>query len=230
MRAAIGHGGYRRSVKAPAPGEPSKIVVADDQAVVRAGLRFLIDGEDDFKVVAEASDLESTKRCLRLHEPDALVLDANVPGELGVAAVPQLVKVSPKTAVVVLTMEADPAVAREALGAGARGYVLKHSAGIELIDAIHAAVAGETYLNPVLGGRIAAERSGPRAPPGGLSLREAEVLRLIALGHTNSEIARQLYLSIRTVETHRAHIHQKLRLSTRADLVRYAIDHGLFGR
>jgi len=217
-------------VSAPAPEEPSKIVIADDQAVVRAGLRVLIAAEEDFEVVAEASDLESTKRCLRLHEPDVLVLDANVPGELGVAAVPQLVQVSPATAIVVLTMQDDPAVAREAISSGARGYVLKHSAGVELIDAIRTAVAGDTYLNPVLGGRIAAERTAPRSPPGGLTAREAEVLRLIAFGHTNGEIARQLYLSVRTIETHRAHIHQKLRLSTRAELVRYAIDHGLFGR
>jgi two-component system, NarL family, response regulator NreC len=211
------------------PGEPSSIVVADDQAVVRAGLRMLLAAEPDFEVVAEAHDLESTCRCLSEHSPAALVLDANVPGELGVAVVPRLAETSPDTAIVVLTVEDDATVVRAALRAGARGYVLKQSAGVELIEAIRTAIAGGTYLSPVLGARLAAEPPVAKSPPGGLSAREGEVLRLIALGYTNSEIARQLYLSVRTVETHRAHIHQKLRLSSRAELVRYTIDNGLFG-
>jgi two-component system response regulator NreC len=217
-------------VSAAAPGEPSSIVIADDQAVVRTGLRMLLAEEADFEVVAEAADLESTCRCLALHEPDALVLDAHVPGELGVAAVPRLAETSPGTAIVILTAVDDPATVRAALAAGVRGYVLKSSAGIELIEAIRTATADGTYLSSALGARIAAEPpSSPASPPGGLSARETEVLRLIALGFTNGEIAKQLYLSVRTVETHRAHIHQKLRLSSRAQLVRYAIDNGLFG-
>ncbi len=216
-------------MSAPAPGEPSSIVVADDQAVVRAGLRVLLANEPDFEVVAEAADLESTCRCLRQHEPDALVLDANVPGDLGVAAVPHLAETSPATAIVVLTTEDETPVVRATLHAGARGYVLKHSAGVELIEAVRTAIDGGTYLSPVLGAQIASELPAAQSPPGGLSARETEVLRLIALGYTNGEIARQLYLSVRTIETHRAHIHQKLRLSSRAELVRYTIDNGLFG-
>ena len=207
-----------------------RIVIADDQPVVRAGLRMLLEGEIGFEVVAETPDIESTIRTLRAVEPDVVVLDAHIPGELGVAAIPQLVEACPNTSIVVLTMQDDVAVAREALRGGARGYVLKHSAGIELIDAVRAAVGGETYLNPLLGARMAAEPVAAPRPPGGLTERETEVLKLIALGHTNAEIAQQLYLSVRTVESHRSHIQQKLRLSTRAQLVRYALDHDLVDR
>jgi two-component system response regulator NreC len=136
---------------------------------------------------------------------------------------------SPDTSVVVLTMQDDPAFAREALQAGASGYVLKQAAGTELVQAIRAAASGGTWLNPALGARMAATplTSGP---PGDLTEREVDVLRLIALGHTNTEIAEQLYLSVRTVETHRAHIQRKLGLSTRAELVRYALDNDLIDR
>jgi two-component system response regulator NreC len=132
---------------------------------------------------------------------------------------------APGTQIVVLTMQNEPAYARQALTAGALGYVLKDGAEAELVEAVRRAAAGDTYLNPRLGARVAAEP--PPGPPDGLSQREVEVLRMIALGHTNAEIAQQLYLSVRTVETHRAHIQQKLRLGTRADLVRYALRHGL---
>jgi two-component system response regulator NreC len=137
---------------------------------------------------------------------------------------------SPGTAVVVLTMQEDPAFAREALQAGARGYVLKQSAGTELVQAIRAAAGGGTWLNPELGARLAASPTVPSGPPGDLTEREVDVLGLIALGHTNNEIADQLFLSVRTVETHRAHIQQKLGLSTRAELVRYALDNDLIER
>jgi two-component system response regulator NreC len=127
--------------------------------------------------------------------------------------------------VVVLTRQADPAFARQALAAGARAYVLKEAADTELVEAVQRAARGDTYLNPQLGARLAAEPSA--GAPDDLSERELEVLRLIALGHTNAEIAEQLYLSVRTVETHRAHIQQKLRLSSRSELVRYAFERGL---
>jgi two-component system response regulator NreC len=129
--------------------------------------------------------------------------------------------------VVVLTMQDDPQYARKALAAGANAYVLKEAADAELVEAIRRASAGEVYLNPQLGARIASAPTGPAGPPDDLTERELEVLRLIALGHTNAEIGGQLYLSVRTVETHRAHIQQKLRRSSRAELVRYALDHGL---
>jgi two-component system, NarL family, response regulator NreC len=128
---------------------------------------------------------------------------------------------------VVLTMQNDPAFARQALQAGARGYVLKEAADAELVQAVHAAAEGRTYLNPELGARLAAAPPEPAGPPDDLTDREVEILRLIALGHTNAEIGKQLYLSVRTVESHRAHIQQKIRRTTRAELVRYALDHEL---
>ncbi len=198
-----------------------KLVLADDHAVVRSGLRMLLDSEPDFEVVAEASDIESAKRYVRGHHPRVLVLDLNMPGGSSLEAIPILRQESPETQIVVLTMQQEPAFAREALGAGALGYVLKEAADDELVEAVRRAAVGETYLNPKLGARIASEP--PPGPPDDLSEREVDVLRLIALGHTNSEIAEQLYLSVRTVETHRSHIQQKLRLSTRAELVDYAL-------
>ncbi len=205
--------------------EPIRIVLADDHAVVRSGLRMLLDSESDFEVVAEASDVESARRYVLGHRPRVLVLDLNMPGGSSLEAIPVIREQSPETQIVVLTMQQEPAFAREALGAGALGYVLKEAADDELVEAVRRAAAGESYLNPRLGARIASEP--PPGPPDDLSEREVDVLRLIALGHTNAEIAEQLYLSVRTVETHRSHIQQKLRLSTRAELVGYALERGL---
>jgi len=202
-----------------------RVVIADDHAVVRRGLRQVLDAEDGFEVVAEASDLEGARRYVRGHHPDVLVLDLNMPHGSSLEGIPEIRAECPGTQIVVLTMQDEPAYARHALGAGALGYVLKESAESELVEAIRRAAAGDTYLNPRLGARLAAEP--PTGVPDGLSEREVEVLRMIALGHTNSEIAEQLYLSVRTVETHRSHIQQKLRLGTRAELVRYALDHRL---
>ncbi len=198
-----------------------RLVLADDHAVVRSGLRMLLDSEPDFEVVAEASNIEDARRYVRGHHPKVLVLDLNMPGGSSLEAIPILREESPDTQIVVLTMQQEPAFAREALGAGALGYVLKEAADDELVEAVRNAAAGESYLNPKLGARIASEP--PPGPPDDLSEREVDVLRLIALGHTNSEIAEQLFLSVRTVETHRSHIQQKLRLSTRAELVNYAL-------
>ena len=198
-----------------------RLVLADNHAVVRSGLRMLLDSEPDFEVVAEASNIEDARRYVRGHHPKVLVLDLNMPGGSSLEAIPILREESPDTQIVVLTMQQEPAFAREALGAGALGYVLKEAADDELVEAVRNAAAGESYLNPKLGARIASEP--PPGPPDDLSEREVDVLRLIALGHTNSEIAEQLFLSVRTVETHRSHIQQKLRLSTRAELVNYAL-------
>ena len=205
--------------------EPIKIVIADDHAIVRRGLRQLLDGEDGFTVVAEAEDVESARRYMRGHHPDVLVLDLNMPGEPSIEAIPKLRSEFPATQIVVLTMQNEPAYARSALGAGVLGYVLKESADAELVEAIRSAVAGDQYLNPRLGAKVAAEP--PAGPPDGLSDRELEILRLIALGYTNSQVAEELFLSVRTVETHRAHIQQKLGLGDRAELVRYALDRKL---
>ena len=205
--------------------EAIRIVLADDHAVVRSGLRMLLDSEDGIEVVAEASDVESAGRYVRGHHPDVLVLDLNMPGGSSLEAMPVIRSESPETQIVVLTMQQESAFAREALGAGALGYVLKEAADEELVEAVRRAAVGESYLNPRLGARIASEP--PPGPPDDLSERQVDVLRLIALGHTNAEIAEQLFLSVRTVETHRSHIQQKLRLSTRAELVGYALERGL---
>ena len=204
--------------------EQIRLVLADDHAVVRTGLRMLLDAEDGLEVVAEAGDVDGARRMVAAHRADVLVLDLNMPGALSLPAIPELAR---QTAVVVLTMQNDPAFARGALQAGALGYVLKEAADAELVGAVRAAADGRTYLNPGLGARMAAEPPQPDGPPDDLTERELEILRLIALGHTNAEIGGQLYLSVRTIESHRAHIQQKTRRSTRAELVRYALDHGL---
>ena len=203
------------------------IVLADDHAVVRSGLRMVLDREADFEVVSEAGDADTAVRTVLGHKPSVLVLDLNMPGQLtSLEAIPRVSEVSPGTRVVVLTMQEDPEFARQALRAGAAGYVLKEAADDELVEAVRRVAAGDTYLNPSLGARLAAAPPEPAGPPDDLTEREVEVLRLIALGHTNAEIASQLYLSVRTVESHRAHIQQKLGRATRAELVRYALDHG----
>jgi two-component system, NarL family, response regulator NreC len=199
-------------------------VLADDHAVVRSALRMLLEAEDDFEVVAEAGDADAAERYVRGHKPEVLILDLNMPGGSSLERVPAIKEASPDTQIVVLTMQEDPAFAREAMRAGVLGYILKEAADAELVKAVRVAAAGETYLQPALGARLAAE---PPEGEGELSEREVEVLRLIALGHTNAEIAEQLYLSVRTVESHRAHIQQKLRLTKRSELVRYALEHGL---
>jgi two-component system response regulator NreC len=203
------------------------VVIADDHTVVRQGLRLLIDNEEGFQVVAEAGTVPDAERFARVHRPTVLVLDLNMPGGSSLEAIPRLRQDAPDTAIVVLTMQDDPAFAREALQAGALGFVLKEAADEELLEAIRLAAAGDTYLNPRLGARMAAAPDLPPGPPDDLSERELEVLRLIALGHTNTEIAGQLFLSTRTIETHRAHIQQKIRRTSRAELVRYALDHRL---
>jgi two-component system response regulator NreC len=203
------------------------LVIADDHAVVRKGLRMLIDAEDDMRVLTEAGDLPDAIRLARAHRPSVLVLDLNMPGGSSLDAIPQIRQDTPATAIVVLTMQDDPSFARQALQSGASGFVLKEAADDELLQAIRLAAAGDTYLNPQLGARLAAQPAKPEGPPDDLSEREVEVLRLIALGHTNHEIGEQLFLSTRTVETHRSHIQQKLRRTTRAELVRYALDHDL---
>jgi two-component system, NarL family, response regulator NreC len=204
-----------------------RVVIADDHAIVRKGLQSLLDGEEDMEVVAQAGDVEGAIRYVNGHHPDVLVLDLNMPGGSSLDAIATLREASPETQIVVLTMQDEPAFAQQALGQGALGYVLKEAADEELVEAVRRAAAGELYLNPRLGARLAAQPPFGAGQPDDLSAREVEVLRLIALGHTNAEIAAQLYLSVRTVESHRAHVQQKLRRTTRAELVRYALENGL---
>jgi two-component system, NarL family, response regulator NreC len=207
--------------------DKTTIVIADDHTVVRQGLRLLIDADPGMQVVAEAGTVPDAERLTRAHRPTVLVLDLNMQGESGLEAIPRLHEEAPGTAIVVLTMQDDPGFARQALQTGALGFVLKEAADEELLEAIRLAAAGQNYLNPRLGARLATQPSQPSGPPDDLTDREVEVLRLIALGHTNTEIAQQLFLSTRTVETHRAHIQQKIGRTARSALVRYALDHHL---
>jgi two-component system, NarL family, response regulator NreC len=206
-------------------GTLTTIVLADDHTVVRSALRLLLDAEPGFEVVAEAGDAEAAIRYVRGHKPTVLILDLNMPGRSSFDALPDLQEASPATEIVVLTMQNEPAFARRALQAGVRGYVLKEAADSELVQAVRSAAAGDTYLQPALGARLAAAKD--QCDNDELSERERDVLRLIALGHTNAEVAEQLFISIRTVESHRAHIQQKLGLTSRAELVRYALEHGM---
>ena len=208
--------------------EAAKVVLADDHSVVREGLRLMLDAQPNLRVVAEAGDAETALRMTRAHRPRVLVLDLNMPGRPSLDAIPDLLEACPETRIVVLTMQDEPALAQATLRAGASGYVVKDAAGDELVQAVQLALKDQTYLHPQLGARIASQEP-EQEETDDLSEREREVLQLIALGHTNGEIASQLFLSVRTVESHRAHIQQKLRLTTRAELVRYALDRGLIG-
>jgi two-component system response regulator NreC len=206
------------------------IVLADDHTIVRSALRALLEAEAEFEVVAEAGEVEEAVRKVLAYKPAVIVLDLSMPGGSSLAAIPRMLSASAGTAVVVLTMEDEPRFAREALRAGALGFVLKEAADTELVAAVRAAVGGLRYLNPQLGGLIAAAPVTPVGPPDSLTEREVEVLKLVALGYTNAEISEQLYLSVRTVESHRAHIQQKAGRTTRAELVAYAREYGLLER
>lgn len=200
------------------------VVLVDDHAVVRGALRALLEGQPDIEVVGEAGDLASARRAIGETRPRVLVLDVNLPDGLAVDSLADLRQASPRTEVVLLTMERDLTLARRALEAGAGGYLFKDAAHLELIEAVRAAATGERYLAPAVGVGLQNEDEGERPR---LSPRESEVLKLMALGYTNREIGEQLSLSVRTVETHRAHIQQKLGLSSRPELTRYALANGL---
>jgi two-component system, NarL family, response regulator NreC len=203
--------------------ETISIVLADDHTVVRRALRVLLEEEPSFEVVAEAEDVEGAIRHLRDHKPDVLIFDLDMSGRPNLEAIRDMRKASPETKIVVLTMRKEPAFARQALQLGVPGYVSKEAANEELVQAVRSAAAGDAYPQPALGAKPAEPESASRD----LSERETDVLRLIALGHTNAEIAEKLYISVRTVETHRAHIQQKLGVSSRAELVRSALSRGL---
>jgi two-component system, NarL family, response regulator NreC len=206
-----------------------RVVIVDDHALVRSGLRLLLEAEEDVTVEDEGGNAEEAIRLARLHKPDVVLLDVVMPGQSGLDAVPAILEAAPKTSVLVLSMQDDPSYVRQAFAAGAHGYLLKEAADSELVAALREVARGGRYVHPTLGARLAATEADAeaRAAADPLSDREREVLRLLALGHTNQEIAKMLYISVRTAETHRAHIMQKLRLATRAELVRYALHQGL---
>ena len=204
-----------------------RVLVCDDHALLRSGLRLLLEGEDDLAVVGEAANAEQAIERARALAPDVVLLDIVMPGRNGVDALPDLLAAAPQTKVLMLSMQDDPTYVRKAFAAGATGYLLKEAADVELVQAVREVAAGRSFVHPALGARLAAAE--PNVPSSGhepLSEREHEVLRLLALGHTNQEIAKLLSISVRTVETHRAHLVRKLGLKTRAEIVRYALATG----
>jgi two-component system, NarL family, response regulator NreC len=206
-----------------------RVVIVDDHAVVRSGLRLVLEAEDDIQVEDEGGTADEAVRLARLHKPDVVLLDVTMPGRSGLSAAAEIKQAAPEAQILVLSMHDDPSYVREAFAEGASGYLLKEAADAELVAAVREVASGGRYVHPALGARLAAGEAEAQASAlaDPLSDREREVLRLLALGHTNQEIAKMLFISVRTAETHRAHIMQKLRLSTRAELVRYALQHGL---
>jgi two-component system response regulator NreC len=207
----------------------TRVLIVDDHAVVRAGLKLLLDAQDDLEPVGEAGNARDAIFEARSLKPDVVLLDVVMPDQSGLEIIPQLLHENADGKVLVLSMQDEPRYVREAFEAGASGYVLKEAVDAEVVTAIREVAQGGRYVHPELGARLVAAESEERkrAEEDPLSDREREVLRLLALGHTNQEIATQLFISVRTAETHRAHIMQKLRLASRAELVRYALDQGL---
>jgi two-component system response regulator NreC len=204
--------------------EQITVVLADDHTVIRAGLRSMLEADPRFRVIGEGGDAAAAAKLVADRRPDALVLDLQMPGAEPRRDIPRLLESSPGTAVVVLTMQSDPRMARDLLRAGASGYVLKQAADRQLTEAILAASNGNAYVDPELGGAMAKLEADPLE---GLSEREVEMLRLVALGHTNREIGEQLFLSVRAIEVNRAKLLEKLGIETRPELVRFAIANGV---
>jgi two-component system response regulator NreC len=209
--------------------EPIRVLIVDDHAVVRSGIRLLLEQEPDIEPVGEAGTGREAVFEARSLKPDVVLMDVVMPDQTGLEVLPTLLHERPELKVMLLSMQDDPRYVREAFEAGASGYVLKEAADAEVVAAIREVARGGRYVHPELGARLVAAESAERkrAEEDPLSEREREVLRLLALGHTNQEIAKQLFISVRTAETHRAHIMQKLRLGSRAELVRYALDQRL---
>lgn len=211
---------------------PLRILIVDDHGVLRAGLRALLREEPDFQVVGEAGTSDEGLRAALELEPDVVLMDLSIPGVGGLELTRRLRERKSACRVVILTVHDDPALLREAMNAGAAGYVVKRAVESELIAAIRAAVRGEFYVHPSMT-RGLVEMNGCSAPaarradPEGLTSRELDVVKLLTSGHTNRQIADKLFLSVRTVESHRAHILGKLGLTSRADLVRWAAERKL---
>jgi two-component system response regulator NreC len=210
--------------------DPIRIALCDDHAVVRSGLRRILEAEPDLEVVGEAGSADEAVQVARATQPDVFVMDLGLPDRSGIVATADVCKISPATRVLVLTVHDDVAYLRRAFEAGAAGYLVKEAADVEMVQAIRQVAAGKQYVHPSLGAALLAPDAAtarPAGPGGELSEREVEVLGLIANGLTNAEIAERLYVSVRTVETHRAHIHQKLNVKTRAEIVRVAREAGI---
>jgi two-component system response regulator NreC len=208
---------------------PIRVLIVDDHPVVRSGLRLLLEAQPDLEVAGEAGTAERALFEALESRPDVILMDVVMPGKGGIDGLEPIRTALPDVKVLILSMQDDPSYLRQAFAVGASGYVLKEAVDAELVAAIREVAAGGRYVHPALGARLVAAdaEAQARVAEDPLSDREREVLRLLALGHTNQEIAGMLFISVRTAETHRAHIMQKLRLSTRAELVRYALSHGL---
>ena len=207
-----------------------RVALCDDHAVVRSGLRRILDDEPDITVVGEAGNAEDAVALATAEHPDVFVMDLGLRGTSGIDATRQVRAASAETAVLVLTVHDDVGYLRRAFDAGATGYLVKDAADVELVMAVRHVAAGDNYVHPSLGAALLEPEvvtARPSGPGGELSEREVDVLRLVALGHTNADIAEELYVSVRTVETHRAHVQQKLGVKSRAELVRITREHGL---
>lgn len=207
----------------------SRVLLADDHGVLRAGLRSLLAGEPEFEVVGEAGDGAAAVRLAASLHPDIVLLDISMPGPGGVEVAKQILERSPATRILILTVHEDASLLKGALRVGVAGYIVKRAVQSELINALHAVANGEMYIHPSMT-RSLVRLSGPAH--GGilpreieLTRRELDVLRLVAQGHTNRQVAEELGIGVRTVETHRSNLMSKLGLETRIDLVRYALDH-----
>lgn len=202
-----------------------RVALCDDHGVVRSGLRMILDAEADLEVVGEAATAADAILLAERTAPDVFVIDVGLPDRTGIDATPDIIQASPNTRVLVLTVHDDVAYLRRAFDAGAAGYMLKEAADVELVQAVRQVMSGRQYVHPSMGAALLAGDVPPArlAGPGGeLSEREVDVLRLIALGLTNPQIAEKLFVSVRTVETHRSHVYQKLGVRERAELVRLA--------
>ncbi len=207
------------------------VLIADDHGVLRAGLRVLLNRETDIQVVGEAADGSQALQLVGTLQPDVVLMDVSMPGEGGVETTRKLKAEWPRTQVLILTVHEDAALLHEAIRAGASGYIVKRAVESELVDAIRAVARGETYLHPTMTRAVLIEAdlvaSSKEDPTDALTPREEQVLRLIARGYTNPEIADLLTISVRTVEGHRSNLMSKLDLHSRVELVRYAAQHGL---
>ena len=203
------------------------VLLVDDHAVFRSSLRLRLEQEDGIAPVGEAGTAEQAIARARVLKPDVVSIDLLLPRKSGYQAIPEILSASPESRILVVSSQTGPTPVRLAISAGAHGYVPKRASDTELIEAIRRVAGGERYVDPDLGAQLVVADSVPALDP--LSDRERDVLHLLALGHTNQEIGKKLFISVRTVDTHRAHIMRKLRLETRAELVLFALANGLIG-